>query len=156
MVFFSYVFDNVDGEVARLKGLCSSKGAFIDGVLDRAKEGVIFLAMALALYKQSGNYLALVFGFIAAFSVFMTNIALEMSGKVDKGALRKTHGDLGIIKWLKGIGIKQSFFTLGVDFQMFIISIGAVLNRLIWVFLFFMFVQNLYWMMIVFFVYRRK
>jgi phosphatidylglycerophosphate synthase len=156
LVLLSYIIDNVDGEIARLKGLGSAKGAFIDNSLDRIKEGIIFFAISMAFYAQTQNYLAWVFGFIAFFSVVATNTVIEGAGKLDKTALRSMHGKFFLIKKLKKFGIKQSFFTLGVDAQLFIISLGAVLNQLFWMLMFFITIQNLYWMIIFILVCRRK
>ncbi|MBU0581100.1 MAG: CDP-alcohol phosphatidyltransferase family protein [Candidatus Margulisbacteria bacterium] len=156
LVILSYVFDNVDGEIARLKGLGSKKGAFIDEILDRIKEGILFFTIALALYKQTNNYLAWVFGFIALFSVLMTNIIIQASGKLDKTALRSMHEEFFLIKAFKRLRIKQSFFTLGIDIQLFIIALGAILNQLVLMLWFFMIVQNLYWITILVLVYIKK
>jgi len=156
LIQLSYVFDNVDGEIARLKGLGSAKGAFIDATLDRIKEGAIFVAISMAVYAQTHNYLAWVFGFVAFFSVVMTNTVIESAGKLDKTALRSMHGEFFLIKKLKKLGIKQSFFTLGIDVQLFIISLGAILNQLVGMLLFFMIIQNIYWIIILIVVYRRK
>jgi phosphatidylglycerophosphate synthase len=156
LFFISFILDNIDGEIARLKKMSSEKGAFIDGVLDRLKEGVVFFAISLALFRQTGNYWAWILGFFAAMSVFMTNIVLNLAGKIKNVSLRSVHGNLPLVRKLKEKGIKQSFFTLGIDIETTIISLGAVLNKLVWVLLFFAIVQNIYWIMICIFVVRRK
>jgi len=154
--FISYIIDNVDGEIARLKNLGSKKGAFLDSSLDRIKEGAVFFAISYALFIQTQDYLSLIYGFIAFFSVTTTNTIIQASGKMDSKALRKTHSSLPFIKFLSSLGIKQSFFTLGVDLQAFIISLGLVLNQLFYTLWFFILFQNLYWILILLFVYGKK
>lgn len=47
VILFAAVWDTVDGEVARALGRTSPKGAFLDSVLDRLSEFIIFLGIFL-------------------------------------------------------------------------------------------------------------
>ena len=156
LIPFSYIMDSVDGEIARLKNWGSKKGGFLDSMLDRVKEGIIFLALSIALYKQTGNALAWTLGFIALFSVMMTNTVLQAAGKLDRKVLRSTHESLPIIKKLKAMGIKQSFFSLGVDFHLFFIGVGVALNQIEMVLWFFVIIQNIYWFIIFIMVFLKN
>lgn len=53
---FREVFDCVDGEMARIKGLQSPEGALLDGVLDRAADVIVFLALAFGIFNISGSF----------------------------------------------------------------------------------------------------
>lgn len=51
----NYLFDCVDGTVARVKKLGSSLGAYLDPMLDRWRIVILTLAMAYGQYKASGD-----------------------------------------------------------------------------------------------------
>lgn len=68
LCWFSWVFDCVDGEIARLKGLSSDFGAWFDGVLDRLGDIVLFVAITINLYLQSPNLIVVIVGLLATVS----------------------------------------------------------------------------------------
>ncbi len=47
VMLFAAIWDTIDGEVARAQGKESAKGAFLDSVLDRLSEFVVFLGILL-------------------------------------------------------------------------------------------------------------
>ncbi len=47
--------DGVDGDLARLKGMTSSFGAFFDAVLDRYADAAIILGMTFWVARNSGS-----------------------------------------------------------------------------------------------------
>ncbi|OGY83754.1 MAG: hypothetical protein A3F54_05230 [Candidatus Kerfeldbacteria bacterium RIFCSPHIGHO2_12_FULL_48_17] len=51
----SLVLDCCDGELARIRGLQSPFGAWLDSVYDRLKEAAMIFAMALFVYQQGAN-----------------------------------------------------------------------------------------------------
>ena len=155
LIFFSLILDSVDGEVARLKRLVSKKGAFVDAFVDRLREGIVFFGISSAVFNQTNSYFAWVLGFISLFSVYMTNFVIDYSGKLDKTKLKSTHDNLKLIKIANQFGIKRSFFTLGIDVQLFLIVLGLIFNKLFWIFWFFIIIQNLYWILIFFFIYKK-
>lgn len=57
--------DALDGAMARLRGMASDYGAFVDSVTDRYSELVIFAGM-LYYFAQQGNVLAGILVFVAA------------------------------------------------------------------------------------------
>ncbi|MFQ6116821.1 MAG: CDP-alcohol phosphatidyltransferase family protein [Candidatus Bipolaricaulia bacterium] len=62
----SSVLDGCDGEIARLTGRESQRGAIFDAILDRLADGVLILGMAIFAYADGGARLwAIVFGFLA-------------------------------------------------------------------------------------------
>lgn len=46
-IFAVVIFDNLDGQIARLTGTESKWGAFLDSTMDRFADGAIFLAVAV-------------------------------------------------------------------------------------------------------------
>ncbi|HDN83801.1 MAG TPA: CDP-alcohol phosphatidyltransferase family protein [Candidatus Altiarchaeales archaeon] len=70
--------DMVDGAVARATGKVSSLGAFLDGILDRYVEFIIYLGIFIYLWRNSGldNFsLSLIFLFLV-FGAIMTPFSI--------------------------------------------------------------------------------
>ena len=61
-IFFeiNYLFDCVDGTIARLKNLSSHFGGYLDGMLDRIRIVLLCICFGLGSYKFSGSILCLV------------------------------------------------------------------------------------------------
>lgn len=49
VMLFAAIWDTLDGEVARSRNIASAKGAFLDSVLDRLSEFIIYLGLFLFL-----------------------------------------------------------------------------------------------------------
>lgn len=72
------VFDNLDGQIARLTGTSSKWGAFLDSTMDRFSDGIIFASLALwaylhadpavAVWGWSGAIAAMLFGSIVPYA----------------------------------------------------------------------------------------
>ena len=54
LIQFSSIVDGCDGEIARLKGLSSAYGAWLDSVLDRFADAAVITGMAWGAYHQFG------------------------------------------------------------------------------------------------------
>lgn len=82
----SYVFDCLDGQLARFTGRMSAIGDYLDKTLDVLKIFVINGAMALAAYHQTGRGLYLVLGLVSCFAfLFRYYIKLEtMFGAISR------------------------------------------------------------------------
>ncbi|MBT6774369.1 CDP-alcohol phosphatidyltransferase family protein [Candidatus Woesearchaeota archaeon] len=156
LIFFSKIFDAVDGELARLKRMETPRGAWIDGISDRFKENLIFLGVAIALYRQTGDVYVWLYAFIAVISIHMLSIVLEHTGMMDKNALKNTQEDFWMVRFAKKIGIRPQFLALQADTYLFIIYVSIILNQLMFILWFFMVVMNLYWIVIVILVFIKK
>lgn len=66
--WFSWVLDCVDGEVARLRGIASNFGGWLDMVFDRLGDVVLFAAITINLYKNQPTLLVVVIGLFAIIS----------------------------------------------------------------------------------------
>lgn len=66
LVQASSIVDGVDGELARAKGMASSKGAFIDAMLDRLADTFILISIIIyVFYNSQINLLLLLTGLLA-------------------------------------------------------------------------------------------
>lgn len=50
VIFFSALFDALDGKVARTKGVASRKGDFLDHLLDRYSDAILILGIGMSRY----------------------------------------------------------------------------------------------------------
>lgn len=78
VIFALVIFDNLDGQIARLTGTASSWGAFLDSTLDRISDGAIFSGLLVWAYLWAdptykewiliGGLGALVFGSVVPYA----------------------------------------------------------------------------------------
>lgn len=156
VLFISKVFDSVDGELARVKGLQSKKGAWLDALSDRFKENILIFCITLGLFNQTGEVIVWYYGFIATIGLHMQAVVLEYTGQMDKKALQTTQEDTFLVKLARKIRIKPQFLALQADTYLFFTFVLIVFNKLLYALWFHMIVLNLYWILIVFFVYKAK
>ncbi|MAG08773.1 hypothetical protein CMO89_04820 [Candidatus Woesearchaeota archaeon] len=71
ILYISILFDFIDGSLARIKGMQSKRGEFLDKILDDIGKNALFLAIMYGLYTNTGDYLVWVFGFLAITSSLM-------------------------------------------------------------------------------------
>ncbi len=98
-IFFelSYVFDCVDGTIARLKNSGTYFGELWDHLLDRVKDNGLFIALAYGQYRLSGDveWLFYGFGIIFVYSIYYTRvIILEITELKHSLKHKKSQGEL--------------------------------------------------------------
>ena len=111
----SSIIDGVDGELARILGLSSPLGAFIDSMFDRIADIAIISAMTIYAYLTQGSSLRLLVTSLAALSgallvSYMHSKSVEQLGK---------HPAL--------IGRIRNFASR--DMRLFIVFIGSIIGR---------------------------
>ncbi len=67
----SYVLDNCDGEIARIKQMSSEFGARLDDIVDSTVDTFFFLALGYGTASASGNQIWLWLGIAAALGAFI-------------------------------------------------------------------------------------
>ena len=91
LIQLSFTLDCCDGEIARLRGLSSPFGAWLDGLFDRIAELALCLALGHALERQSGDPHAYLYSFVVFASLAMTHIATLMNAAAfGKGQLAES------------------------------------------------------------------
>ena len=127
---FSSVLDCCDGEVARLKGMQSRLGQWLDVVCDNIVHVVLFLAIAWAFYRTTAGSSYLVLGGLASigsllslwFVLLLEFISLGHPSPLGHGPLRKvadrlTNRDFSVILLLFSLVGRLDWFlwiaTLG-------------------------------------------
>lgn len=161
LIQLSYTLDCCDGELARLRGLSSPFGAWLDGLLDRVAELMLCLALGRALERQSGDPHAYFYSFVVFAALAMTHIATLMNATAfGKGQLAES-ASRGLLGRLAGLlrvpPLKlRNYLRSGIDVYLMVFALGAVFDHLMGVVYYFAIVQNLYWLAIVLIVIKQK
>ncbi len=161
LIQLSFTLDCCDGELARLRGISSPFGAWLDGLLDRIAELALCLALGRALEHQSDDPHAYFYSFVVFASLAMTHIATLMNAAAfGKGQLAESAGR-GLMGRLAGLvrvsPLKlRNYLRSGIDVYLMVFALGAVFDQLMGVVYYFAVVQNLYWLAIVSMVVRQK
>lgn len=87
LLHLTYVFDMLDGQYARYKGLSSKYGKWFDPFIDIIKIAFILLALSYrSYYERNMDPSAFIWGFIALANSFLTFYVLNTRGQIIKGA----------------------------------------------------------------------
>jgi CDP-L-myo-inositol myo-inositolphosphotransferase len=127
LVQISSIIDGCDGEVARLKHKENDFGGWFDAVLDRYADAFLLFGLTYHTFTHSGNVLYLVIGFLAIIGSFMNSYTAD---KYDGFMKRK-------------LGPARHYFRMGRDVRMFIIFLGALINRPLLVLVVIAFLMNI-------------
>ncbi|MCD6497926.1 MAG: CDP-alcohol phosphatidyltransferase family protein [Deltaproteobacteria bacterium] len=76
VMFLSWVLDNCDGEIARTKYMGSTNGAWFDIYADFVTNVAFLVAMAVGLYRATGQWLYLPLGGYAALVMSLYNVVV--------------------------------------------------------------------------------
>lgn len=155
LIQLSYIFDCMDGQMARYRKTTSLAGGFYDKLCDQIKVTVWFGAVGYTAYNQSHDVLPVFLAFtgVAFYSVrsyikYVTiytkmtqdNQFLEKLSEKESSAKKELIAGLGFslienLKWFVGEQRKILLFTEGVF--IFMLSLALVLDTLtpmLWVF----------------------
>src|SRR5687767_12733815 len=85
MVIVAGLFDMLDGALARITNRMSDFGAFLDSVVDRYSEAVVFLGLLIYYYSQPGNQglTSLVLIYAILFGSMMISYARARAGALN-------------------------------------------------------------------------
>ena len=117
LVQLSSIVDGIDGSLARLKGMTSEFGGFLDSVLDRYADILIVLGLtlwSLSHETYSGIWLA---GFLAITGIICVSytrarIGLDHRHLFDKGLKSVASRDIRLFLIMIGAIIGQAYFCL--------------------------------------------
>jgi len=126
----SSIIDGVDGSLARLKGISSAFGSFLDSILDRYAD--IFVMLGLTIWSASNEvypYIWLV-GFVSITGIIgvsysRARISVELRHHFDRGFLSLASRDIRLFIVMIGAIIGQGYFSLiviGILTHLIIIS----------------------------------
>lgn len=125
LVQLSSIADGVDGSLARLKGMVSDFGGFLDAVLDRYADALILLGLTLWSVSNETHVGTWVAGFLAitgTISVSYTRARITPSHRhlLDRGLQSAASRDVRLLLIAVGAIVGQAYFCL--------IAIAALTN----------------------------
>lgn len=138
----NYLFDCVDGTVARIKKLGTPLGAFLDPMLDRWRMVILTLALSYGQYQAAGNILVvyLLFMYLGMNNLILfTRSAQEKAlSKMERGStlgvdLARATMDSGLLAWwfrkTEDRNIMPYYHDIELDALVFVV--GPVLNQIV-------------------------
>jgi len=113
----SSIADGIDGSLARLKGMSSAFGSFLDSVLDRYADALIVLGMTLWALSHEGYPLVWLVGFLAivgTLSVSYTRARVDPEHRLifDRGLPSIASRDIRLLLIMLGGISGQVYFCL--------------------------------------------
>ncbi len=130
LYFLSTVFDQCDGEVARLKQMETEFGRKLDIIVDAIANAIIVVGITIAVYVKMCSVLVIIAGFLA-----MTGISISL--------LLTTYFSHDS---KKNTGTKDMLDKLNnKDFFYIIMLLSVIFNQMIWFLLIMAIGTNIYW-----------
>ena len=148
LIQFSYIFDLVDGKLARLKKMESKLGMFLDSIIDRISISSIIICLSIGSFIQirNANYLVLCLFVILLF--YLGEVVQFYLERIFYKKIRDVHSStlLGLEKILLKIGINPKKIRIGYseDIIWTVIFLGAITNLVYFMLLFFIFTNTLF------------
>jgi phosphatidylglycerophosphate synthase len=128
--FLCIVFDQCDGEVARIKHMESEFGRAFDIIVDSIVNAAIVAGVTFALYKTSGSGLYIIIGLLAIIGISISILLAAYLGKENKT-------DTGTKEMLAKLNNKDFFYI--------IMLVSVIFNQMIWFLLIMAVGTNIYW-----------
>lgn len=136
LYIFVYIFDDVDGELARYYKKASKYGGWQDIIIGHLLYPYFFLMLGLGIFFQTNNYLYLLLGAIAAIAKMTERSVPEVRGITDDDKLLETKDKLmrkGFLKelkeWLSHFAKTVFIYPLAVIFA----AIGNI-EYILWIY----------------------
>jgi phosphatidylglycerophosphate synthase len=99
----SSILDGCDGEIARLSGRESQRGAILDAILDRLADGALVLGMTIFAYRGTASLWAIALGMLAligSYEISYSSAIARALGREDyKRAVAGRDARLFLIMW---------------------------------------------------------
>jgi CDP-diacylglycerol--glycerol-3-phosphate 3-phosphatidyltransferase len=108
LMYAGTLFDAADGMLARAQKLCTRFGAYLDLYLDRVTDFLVFGAMAVGYYRQSGRLGFFILSLVG-FAAYMLQVLLYYLEREYRG-IQSSSGASGDFRGLVYLGIL--FFSL--------------------------------------------
>ena len=130
LYFLSTVFDQCDGEVARLKQMETEFGRKLDIIVDAIVNAVIVIGIMIAVYVRMGSNLIIIAGFLA-----MTGITISLL--MTTYFSHDSKQDTGTKEMLDKLNNKDFFYIT--------MLLSVIFNQMIWFLLIMAIGTNIYW-----------
>ncbi len=128
--FLCIVFDQCDGEVARIKNMETEFGRSFDIIVDSIVSAAIVAGITFALYKASGSGFHIIIGLLAIIGISISIFLATYLGKENKT-------DTGTQEMLDKFNNKDFFYI--------IMLASVIFNQMIWFLLIMAVGTNIFW-----------
>ena len=128
--FLSTIFDQCDGEVARIRHMESESGRAFDIIVDSIVNAAIVAGITFALYKTSGSGFIIIIGILAITGISISILLATYFGHENKN-------DTGTQEMLDKLNNKDFFYI--------IMLASVIFNQMIWFLLIMAIGTNIYW-----------
>lgn len=139
LIQLSFVFDCVDGQLARYTNQKSKFGSWLDTTTDRIKEFLIIFSIGYSYFIQTNDARIFILTFLAIFLISLRHYdkskRLEL-GLFDDRLEEKKHKTIGLTRF-KAI-IKESML-FGISERWFLISFFLIINQIQLLYYFYIF-----------------
>ena len=130
---FSSIIDGVDGDLARLKNMASEFGGFMDSILDRYADAVLYTGLIIWAAQTTDSNLVWIFGFWAIAGTFVVTYTRAITGSLprnvfDRGIASIASRDVRLFVLMIGALSGQAFATV---ITLAVLTNAVVLIRLI-------------------------
>ncbi|MDP3698701.1 MAG: CDP-alcohol phosphatidyltransferase family protein [Nanoarchaeota archaeon] len=143
LVLLYGILDGIDGVIARATGLHSKFGQWLDGVAGYVLLPLMMLSAAIGL----GNYQALIIGSIASLCFpLQFSLIHYFKSEIVESNERITLSSSGKFEFLK--------YVYGIAPFYFLLLLGALFDKIIYVLLLFAVFGNMFWMAVLFLQYK--
>lgn len=139
LYYFYLVFDCVDGELARLKGIASPFGKWFDGLVDTVVTSFALAGLTIAALNVNTPFV-LVLGFAAVIGFNITNFSYQYAQLVfqkENNAAPVVQSKLSIVRVFTGFspGLQMLVICLGwiVNAPLVVLGIFAVWTNGLWI-----------------------
>jgi len=132
LYFLSTVFDQCDGEVARLKKMETEFGRKLDIIVDTIANAAVVAGITFALYKTNGSGFVIIIGILA-----MTGITISLL--LATYFSHDSKKDTGTKEMLDKLNNKDFFYI--------IMLLSVIFNQMIWFLLIMAVGTNIYWIL---------
>ncbi|MBI2667376.1 CDP-alcohol phosphatidyltransferase family protein [Candidatus Woesearchaeota archaeon] len=137
-----YIFDNVDGDLARLRGQKSEFGAWYDDIDDRIREVLTFVGLTVGLYGLNQDIIILVIGFIAIINILMVNFLRASTYKFSK-------------KLPPEISLRKDLYFGWTETIVYLTTIFVLINQVYWLLVIYATFGTLAWLKKIHSVYKK-
>jgi len=120
----AHILDNVDGMLARKKGISNNYGAWLDDQTTFFSRVIVFLGIIFGLYRFNQDILIWLFGFLAVTAIYVYDLMYEQFNKFYPGAKEAIEKEKS-----KRSRFLRNFYFTG-NLLVVIISLAGLLNML--------------------------
>ncbi len=124
----SFMFDLSDGEVARVKGISSVRGIWLEHILDQLKDVVLFIGITVGLFKQDPGLSIFIIALLATLSTTVLRFFKIVTSL-----------------YYERITFPKVLRIYDISAHYTIIFVGAIFNQMLFVLYYFAFIVNFLW-----------